>query len=101
MSYGNCCLVSDICENTEVVEDNALVFRKGDVKDLRRRLEYMLAHPEAVEEYGSRSADFVCSKYNWDEVVQETAGLYRKTRPVGAGGRMINKEVSYEDIDGK
>ena len=38
MSYGDCCLVSDICENTEVVEDKALVFHKGDVKDLRDKL---------------------------------------------------------------
>lgn len=29
MSYGNCCLVSDIPENTEVVEDQALTFQKG------------------------------------------------------------------------
>ncbi len=33
MSYGNCCLVSDICENTEVTEDKAFTFRKGDVRD--------------------------------------------------------------------
>lgn len=76
MSYGNCCLVSDICENTEVVEDKALVFHKGDVQDLRRQLEYMLAHPEAVREYGKHSADYICGKYNWDEVVQETLKLY-------------------------
>ena len=78
MSYGDCCLVSDICENTEVVEDQALVFHKGDVKDLGKKLEYMLEHPDVVQEYGSRSADFICGKYNWDEVVEETAEVYRK-----------------------
>lgn len=77
MSFGNCCLVSDICENTEVVEDKALVFRKGDTKDLRQKLQYMLAHPEVVHEYGAQSADFICGKYNWDEVVGETIRLYR------------------------
>ncbi len=77
MSFGNCCLVSDICENTEVVEDKALVFRKGDTKDLRQKLQYMLAHPEVVHEYGAQSADFICGKYNWDEVVSETIRLYR------------------------
>ena len=76
MSYGTCCLVSDICENTEVVEDRALVFRKGDVKDLRKKLEYMITHPEIVEEYGLGSTDFICGKYNWDEVVDETIRLY-------------------------
>ena len=78
MSYGNCCLVSDICENTEVVEDKALIFHKGDVQDLRRQMEYMLAHPEVVEEYGKHSADYICGKYNWDEVVRETLELYHE-----------------------
>ena len=78
MSYGNCCLVSDICENTEVVEDKALVFRKSDVKDLRKKLKYMLAHPETVQSYAEQSADFICGKYNWDEIVDETVRLYRK-----------------------
>ena len=77
MSYGNCCLVSDICENTEVVEDMAFVFRKSDIKDLRRKLEYMLDHPEVVRTYAERSADFICGKYNWDEVVDETMQLYQ------------------------
>ena len=31
MSYGNCCLTSDIAECTEVVEDKALAFKKSDV----------------------------------------------------------------------
>ena len=78
MSYGNCCLVSNICENTEVVEDKAVVFKKSDVKDLREKLVYMLEHPETVRSYAEKSADFICGKYNWDEVVDETVGLYRR-----------------------
>ena len=78
MSYGDCCLVSDICENTEVVEDKAFVFCKGDVKDLRAKLEYMLEHPELVRAYGEQGVDFICGKYNWDEVVEETVQVYRK-----------------------
>lgn len=96
MSYGDCCLVSDICENTEVVEDKALVFRKGDVQDLRRQLEYMLAHPEDIEEYRKHSADYICNKYNWDEVVRETLELYH-------GGRrsVTEKSIADENIDGQ
>jgi glycosyltransferase involved in cell wall biosynthesis len=76
MSYGTCCLVSDICENTEVTEDKALVFGKGDVDDLRRQLVYLLEHPDEVRKYASESADFICGKYNWDEVVEETLACY-------------------------
>lgn len=78
MSYGNCCLVSDIPENTEVVEENAMHFKKGDVADLRRQLAYLIEHPEVVEKYQSHSADYICGKFNWDEVVDETLALYRR-----------------------
>ncbi|MCD7726126.1 MAG: glycosyltransferase family 4 protein [Clostridiales bacterium] len=78
MSYGKCCLVSDICENTEVTEDKALTFHKGDSSDLQRQMEFMLAHPEKVREYADQSADFICGKYDWDEVVDKTLELYRR-----------------------
>ena len=32
MSYGNCCLVSDIAECVEVVDDKAVVFQKSNVE---------------------------------------------------------------------
>ena len=35
MSYGNCCLVSDIPECAEVVEDKALIFQKSNVEDVQ------------------------------------------------------------------
>jgi exopolysaccharide biosynthesis WecB/TagA/CpsF family protein len=92
MSYGNCCLVSDICENTEVAEDKAFTFRKGDVPDLRRQLAYMLAHPEIVHEYGEQSADFICGKYNWDDVVNRTVAIYRKAAKQGKDACRREKE---------
>lgn len=76
MSYGNCCLVSDIQENLEVVQDKAVSFRKGDVDDLREKLTYLLYHPERVKEYKEESADYICGKYNWDDVVNQTKVLY-------------------------
>lgn len=80
MSYGNCCLVSDICENTEVVGDMALTFEKGNVEDLRSKLEYMLNNPDKVEEYKKQSSDYICGKYNWDDVVEQTVEIYSKCR---------------------
>ena len=44
MSYGNCCLVSDIPECAEVVEDKALIFKKADVKDLQSKLQDACDH---------------------------------------------------------
>ena len=78
MSYGNCCLVSDIPECAEVVEDKALIFKKSDVKDLQEKLQDACDHPEMVMKMKNQAADFICEKYNWDEVVKETMKLYRK-----------------------
>lgn len=76
MSYGNCCLVSDIPENTEVVEDKAVSFRKGDTGDLQDRLSMLITHPEIHDEYCRNAADFICTKYNWDDVVRQTMEVY-------------------------
>ncbi len=77
MSYGNCCVVSDIAECAEVVEDKAVVFEKGSVDGLRWVLEELLDKPEIVEQYKAGAADFICDKYNWDDVVDRTLELYR------------------------
>ena len=78
MSYGNCCLVSDIPECAEVVEDKALIFKKSDVEDLREKLQEACDHPEMVMKMKNQAADFICEKYNWDEVVRETMKLYTR-----------------------
>lgn len=80
MSYGNCCLVSDIPECAEVVEDKALIFKKADVKDLQSKLQDACDHSEKVDAHKKQAADFICSKYNWDEIVQATLKLYRRKK---------------------
>jgi glycosyltransferase involved in cell wall biosynthesis len=42
LSYGCCCLVSDIPENQEVVGDRGAAFATGDVEDLRNKLNEIL-----------------------------------------------------------
>ena len=80
MSYGNCCLVSDIPECAEVVEDKALIFKKADVKDLQSKLQDACDHSEKVDAHKKQAADFICSKYNWDEIVQATLKLFRRKK---------------------
>ena len=76
MSYGNCCLVSDIRENTEVVAEHAAVFRKSDTQDLQKKMEELLEHPEIRAAYKEKAADYICGKYNWDDVAEQTLRLY-------------------------
>lgn len=77
MSYGNCCVVSDIDECASVVEDKGVVFEKSNTEDLREKLEWLISHEEEVEKYKAEAAEFICSKYNWDNVVEKTMRLYR------------------------
>lgn len=76
MSYGNCCIVSDIAECTEVVEDRAMVFQKADVEDLARCLHKICSDTEIAESYKSDASAFICGKYNWDKVAEQTLELY-------------------------
>lgn len=78
MSYGNCCLVSDIQECTEVVEDKALIFKKSNVQDLQNKLQEACDRTEKVMELKQKAADYICKKYNWDDIVEETLKLYRR-----------------------
>ena len=78
MSYRNCCLVSDIPECAEVIEDKAAVFKHSDVNDLRNMLQQLLDDPGLVEQYKAGAAEFICRKYNWDDVVEKTLELYLK-----------------------
>lgn len=80
MSYGNCCLVSDIGECTEVVEDKAVVFEKGNVKHLTKMLQRLCDEPEIVKVYKDGASEFICGKYNWDEIVDRTLDLYEKEK---------------------
>lgn len=77
MSYGNCCLTSDIPECMEVVEDKAVTFQKGDVEDLREKLQMLCDNTDLVEQYRKKAADFICNKYKWEDVVQKTLDIYK------------------------
>ena len=80
MSYGNCCLTSDIPECTEVVEDKAPTFRKGDTEDLRKVLQRLCDDPAEVKRYKAQAADFICGKYSWDDVVNKTLNTYKSKK---------------------
>ena len=78
MSYGNCCLVSDIAECAEVVEDKAVLFKKGNELSLKQKLEELCHYPGRVEQYRKIATSFICNKYNWDNIVKDTLDIYRR-----------------------
>ena len=77
MSYGNCCITSDIAECATVTEDYGVTFSKGNVAALLETLQKLCDAPAVVAAYQAKAADFICEKYNWDTVAEKTLELYR------------------------
>lgn len=77
MSYGNCCVVSDIDECTEVVDNKAVIFKKSDINDLAKKMQILLENEQLTKQYKSTTAEFICNKYNWDRIVDKTLEIYR------------------------
>lgn len=76
MSYGNACLVSDIKENTDVVNDYAEWFEQGNVSDLKNKLEKLLNNPGLMRKYKEHSSDYIIKKFDWDEMTANTEKIY-------------------------
>ncbi|MDM8196707.1 glycosyltransferase family 4 protein [Massilimicrobiota timonensis] len=76
MSYGNCCLVSDIPECKDVVQDVGETFEKSNINDLAQKIQYLLNNPKIVEKYKKNVQLYVLDHYNWDDITDRTLDLY-------------------------
>ena len=78
MSYGNCCLTSDIPECTEVLGEFGVSFKKSDKEDLKAVLEKLVSDSALVQKYKDGAQSYILEKYNWDDVCAKTLELYKK-----------------------
>ncbi|OGU12272.1 MAG: hypothetical protein A2075_11530 [Geobacteraceae bacterium GWC2_58_44] len=76
MSYGNCCLVSDIPENLEATGDAAYSFKNRDAQDLRRVLCQLAADPGRVASKREEARGHVRRNYSWDRATLDMESLY-------------------------
>ena len=76
MSYGNCCLTSDIPECSQVTGECGFTFRKSDTEDLRSKLQFLCDNSEEVNKLREASSGYICRKYSWNDVVDRTLKLY-------------------------
>lgn len=76
MSFGNCCLTSDIPECANVIGQYGFTFKRGSTEDLGDKLRLLCDNPQEVERCKAVSSQYICNKYNWDDVVNKTLKLY-------------------------
>lgn len=77
MSYGNCCVVSDIPECVEVVQDKAVIFKKSNTDDLREKLQHLCDDETIVQRYKDDVMHFIREKYDWKQAVEQTILIYQ------------------------
>jgi glycosyltransferase involved in cell wall biosynthesis len=77
MSYGNCCLVSDIPENIDVVSTMGYSFEKANVDDLSNKLNMLLQDESKVLSVKQYVGDYIIRKYNWDQITVKTSNIYK------------------------
>ena len=80
MSYSNCCLTSNIPECASVIENNGVTFERGNVFDLADKLQMLCDDEACVRAYKESAAEYICSKYDWDDIVEKTLEIYKKNK---------------------
>jgi glycosyltransferase involved in cell wall biosynthesis len=81
MSFGKCCLASDIPAHMEIVEDgtSGLLFKTHEREDLLRQFKRLLATPaSALSRIGATAKERVLDKYNWDLTTDMFERVYRE-----------------------
>lgn len=80
MSYGRCCLTSDVPECADVVAGAGATFRRSDAAALRQTLAALLADPARAAALGKAARGRVETKFEWGSAVARTLDLYRGGR---------------------
>ena len=74
MSCGCECLVSDIETTKSVVNGYGHTFKKGDVSDLKEKIEEILSYPKTDK---SEQIAYINENYSWDEITRRTLEIYK------------------------
>ena len=96
MSYGNCCISSDIPECAGVLGEFGITFKQGNTQDLKEKLQQLCDNPDTVELFKQQAANYICSRYNWDDVTEKTLQLYGVTEVLTSSAPAEEKE--YEGV---
>jgi glycosyltransferase involved in cell wall biosynthesis len=78
MGQGNLIIVNGTPENTEVLGNCGLVYRKNDAVDLARKLQDVVERPERYECLRRAALDRAIAEYSWDSIVARYEELFAR-----------------------
>ena len=76
MSYGCRCLVSDIEENVQVISIYGTAFKKGNIKELKNKLEFCIKKKKKKKK--KEVSNFVEDRYNWNYIIKDYENILNK-----------------------
>lgn len=82
MSYGNCCLASDIEENLEALNGYGYSFRNKDVNDLTVKMKHLIENPNLVNSIKEKAKEYVLKNYSWDTIATKMENFYKQLMEV-------------------
>ncbi|RMD93249.1 MAG: glycosyltransferase family 1 protein [Calditrichaeota bacterium] len=95
MGHGNCVLANDVPEHREVLGDAGFYFSTHPPNHLRDQIQYLLDHPEVVEEKRGEAVERIKQFYTWEKV---TDGYEKLFYEMINGSAEINKQPEMESI---
>ena len=78
MGLGTPIICSDIKENLYAVADDAILFKKGDIKSLTAAIKKSLDYPVEISQNAERARNRVLSTFTWDKVTGDHEELFRR-----------------------
>lgn len=77
MAFGNCPLVNNTPANLEVIAEAGFSYDgTKSYRDLADKLQYLVDHPEIVDEYRVKARERIRQHYRWDMAAREHERLY-------------------------
>jgi len=72
-------IVSDVCENKSWIENgkNGLLFEYGNEKDLSKKIEYLLEHPNERRKLGENARRIIVQKNDYATEMEKMSKIYK------------------------
>jgi glycosyltransferase involved in cell wall biosynthesis len=78
MGFGNCVVVRDTMANSDVVGEAGVKFEDAREKEsLAEKMNYLIGHPDVVEEYRGKAAARARDAFGWGEITDRYEELFR------------------------
>lgn len=79
LSYGLCCLTSNISPHRDVIKSgiSGLFFDTNSADDLTLKMEWLLSDPKKIELFGKKAKNQLAQRLTWGKVVRKTEKVYK------------------------